>query len=107
MRGASASKRRQQVLNDVPADFIFLNRPAETRARLDPYFKKEAQAVLGTALRLKRALRPDEADMLRIVAQGGATALRKALKDPSQVLPALAGLGIALPALTSDERPPA
>ncbi len=91
----------------VGAESNWAQIPTERRTRLDQYFKKEAQAVLGTALRLKRTLRADEENMLRIVARGGATALRKALKDPSQVLPALAWLGIALPALTSDERPPA
>ena len=32
--------------------------------------------------------------MLRLIRDGGATALREALKDPSQLLPALAGLGV-------------
>jgi hypothetical protein len=36
--------------------------------------------------------------MLTLVAKGGASALVRAMKDPSQVLPALAALGIGLPA---------
>ena len=34
------------------------------------------------------------ANMLRLIRDGGATALRKALDDPTQLLPALAWLGV-------------
>ncbi len=39
-------------------------------------------------------MRADVENMLTIIRDGGATALREALKDPSQLLPVLAGLGV-------------
>ena len=80
----------------------------EQKMAADPHFQREATAILQTMKRLKRTLRGDEQNFLTIVAKGGASALARALKDPNQVLPVLAGLGIALPAamsLTEEPRP--
>ena len=46
------------------------------------------------ALKAGVKMRADVENMLTIIRDGGATALRKALKDPSQLLPVLAGLGV-------------
>ena len=40
-------------------------------------------------------IHPGELNYLEIAARSGATGLARALKDPNQVLPVLAGLGVA------------
>jgi len=77
------------------------------RDAADPHLRREAAAILKMADRLGRTLRGDERNMLTIVAKGGPSALARAMKDQSQVLPALAALGIGLPAaLGSPEESP-
>jgi hypothetical protein len=49
--------------------------------------------------------RQDHLNMLRIISEGGVSALARAMKDPAQVLPALAALGLA-PYLASTSTQP-
>jgi len=71
------------------------------RRALDPPIQRLAQEALDAAEKGGGVLRDDERRMLEIIAgkvegftTGGASALAKALGDPSQVLPVLAGLGL-------------
>ena len=98
------SRLRTGRMVGVESDWAKL--PAAKRKAADPHFQREATIILEEAKRIKRTLRADERNLLQIVAKGGASALAKALKDPSQVLPALAVLGLTWPALTADERRP-
>jgi hypothetical protein len=104
---APNSRLRTERMVGATSDW-FKNLSKEQKIAADPHFKREATAILQTITRLKRKLSVDELNMLTIVAKGGASALARALKDPNQVLPVLAGLGIALPAAmnSSDETRP-
>ena len=71
----------------------------EQRTALDgPRIKHIAGTILeqhrAAALKAGVKMRADVENMLTIIRDGGATALREALKDPKQVLPMLAGLGV-------------
>ena len=69
--------------------------PAEWKRAFDVDVKRETMAILGMVKRTKRVLSPGELNYLEIAARSGATGLARALKDPNQVLPVLAGLGVA------------
>jgi len=64
-----------------------------------PQVKRLAGIILDSYLsaskRAKAPLRPDFENMLTLVRDGGISGLRKALADPSQLLPVLAALGIS------------
>lgn len=71
----------------------------EQQAALDgPRIKYMAETILAqsraAALRAGVKMRADVENMLTIIRDGGATALRKAMDDPTQLLPALAWLGV-------------
>lgn len=83
------------------------------RTALDsPRVKHLAGTILeqhrDAATKAGKKMRSDVENVLTIIRDGGASALARALKDPNQVLPVLAGLGIALPAAmsSSDETRP-
>jgi len=70
------------------------------KASLDgPRLKHLAGTLLdryqAAAARAGRKLRPDYANMLTLVRDGGVSALRNALRDSSQLLPVLAVLGLS------------
>ena len=71
----------------------------EQQAALDgPRIKYMAETILAqsraAALRAGVKMRADVENMLTIIRDGGATALREAMNDPTQLLPALAWLGV-------------
>ena len=73
----------------------WVKQSAAWKRALDVDVKREAMAILGMVKRTKRVLHAGELNYLEIAARSGATGLARALKDPNQVLPVLAGLGVA------------
>lgn len=73
----------------------WVKQPAAWKRALDVDVKRETMAILGMVKRTKRVLHPGELNYLEIAARSGATGLARALKDPNQVLPVLAGLGVS------------
>jgi hypothetical protein len=81
----------------------FLRFPAAERQRIDAVAMSDAAKVLRR-VRRDSGTSPSHLNWLRITADGGVTALVKALKDPSQVLPVLAAIGIGLETLASRQK---
>jgi hypothetical protein len=73
----------------------WVKQSAAWKRALDVDVKRETMAILGMVKRTKRVLHPGELNYLEIAARSGATGLARALKDPNQVLPVLAGLGVS------------
>ena len=93
--GSQAVTGNMMGLKGVSYDLLT---PEQQTALDGPRIKNIAKTILeqyrAAAERTGRSIRPDVENMLIIIRDGGATALREALDDPKQLLPVLAGLGV-------------
>ena len=96
--GIEGETGSRQVVETMFKDWEDLS--LKQKRRLDgPQVKRLAGTILDSYLsaskRAKTPLRPDFENMLTLVRDSGISGLRKALADPSQLLPVLAALGIS------------
>jgi len=99
LAGPSSSRYRTGASVGAGSDWAAMTQAQQSAS--DPAFQSLASKVLDVKARSGGELRPDEENLLNIIAGlhpefpgGGATALSRALQDPSQVLPVLAALGL-------------
>lgn len=97
----------RQVTEDMLRNFHLLP-PSARRAFDSPSIRGMATDILGIYtdhMNNGGQVREDYLNLLRIVSEGGISALSDALKDASQLLPALAAIGL-LPGLIGEQPPP-